>query len=175
MTNNSNNSTSTSTSTSASTVKDIFDAAISMPEGSKIPLSFGSESQRESFRVRFYNEKQRYAESFGVAQADTIVCSKYTNPETNEYSLIIAKTRPMSAPCIITPDGNIIPITPSQRNIFAPSPVPPSCANTLSTKTEPIDFGSGPETPEQRRQRLMSVISNVELPDHDSDSYENEE
>jgi len=148
---------------STSIVKDIFDAAVSMPEGSKIPLTFGSESQRESFRVRFYNEKQRYAESFGVAEADTIVCSKHTDLETNTYSLTITKTRPMSTPCIITPDGTVIPIQSSKRNIIPPSPIPPSCANTPSTKTEPIDFGSGPETPEQRRQRLMSVISNVDL------------
>jgi hypothetical protein len=159
------------TSTSTSIIKDIFDAAITMPEGSKIPITFGSESQRESFRVRFYNEKQRYTENFGAAQADTIICSKYTDSETNTYSLIITKTRPMSTPYIISPDGSMTPILPSSRDASAST----STSFTPPLET-PVDFGSGPETPEQRRQRLMNVTPNVTIcQDQDQDPKSNEE
>lgn len=168
-------SQSQSQTTSPNIVKDIFDAAITMPEGSKIPLSFGSESQRESFRVRFYNEKQRYAEAFGMAIADTIICSKHTNTEANEFSLIITKTKPMSTPCIITPDGTVIPVPISKRHApTSPFPFPSNCPTPppLSTEDTPVDFGSGPETPEQRRQRLMNVTTNVNitLPDTDEEN-----
>jgi len=134
-------------------VRKIFDAAISMPPGSKIPLTFGSDSQRESFRVRFYNEKKRYSEVVGEIEADTLICAKHT--AGSRFMLLIEKVVPMSTPFIITPDGSAIEIdltTPT------PPPISPVCIPTQlqSPPTSSINLGSGSETPEQRRQRLMA-------------------
>ena len=136
------------TTQSADLVKKIFDTAVSMPPGSKIPIEFGSDSQRESFRVRFYNEKRRYAERFGAIEADTISCSKHT--KDSKYYLIIERTKPMSVPYVITPDGQIQTI--DLDNICAPTEEP----EFITPECDPLqDFGSGSETPEQRRLRLM--------------------
>jgi len=134
----------------ADVVRVVFDSAVEMEPGSRIPIEFGSESQRESFRVRFYNEKRKYAEQFGDIQADTIVCGKHT--VNGKLFLIIEKAKPMSMPYIITPSGDMQPIDLSG-----------TCAKG---KAEPVtfeviecspttDLGKGPESDEERRARLM--------------------
>jgi hypothetical protein len=124
-------------------VKRIFDTAIGMVEGSRIPLEFRDEGQRDSFRVRFYNEKKKYSLQFGEIEASAIICQKQTIG--NRLLLIIKKVPTMSTPFVITPDGEAIEIdmTPELK---APQVDPKFTLN----------FGAGPESEEDRRKRLMA-------------------
>ena len=134
-------------------VRKIFDAAISMPYGSKIPLTFSSESQRESFRVRFHNEKRRYAEAVGEIEANTILCAKQTI--NNKFHLFISKTQPMSTPFIVSPDGSVTEIDLTEPISPSITITTDSCIPEQPEATTTLNLGSGAETPDQRRQRLM--------------------
>lgn len=129
-------------------VRTVFDKALQMQPGAKIPIKFSSEAHRESFRVRFYNERKRYAEKYGEILADTVQCTKLTT--AGSFYLIIQKAEPMSLPYIVNPDGTTEAIDLEGVCYTEPTPFPqpPSC-------TPVSDLGSGTETEEERRLRLM--------------------